>query len=502
MRSILFAAALSLCAGAWADVEVATRSGPVHAVASGGVVAFKGIPYAAAPVDALRWRAPQPAPTWSAPRDASTFGASCPQPQRPDRPAEAGATAEDCLYLNVWTPSVAGSAPVLVWLHGGAFRLGSGSVPFYDGTRFAKDGVVLVTLNYRLGRLGFFAHPALGDDVGNFALEDQIAALEWVRDNIAAFGGNPAQVTIAGQSAGGASALFLLTSPRAKGLFRAAIVESGLGFQLNRQLSTARGARESLLAESTAWARAHGVADDDARALRALPVETVIGARIEGGLAGVGPVTDGNVVTGDIGVLLAKGDFNHVPVLIGTNSHEASVLAPFGTDSESVVANSGIDAARLAGTYGNLSGAQLADALLGDALFVAPARHVARSVAAAGEPAFLYYFDYVLARRRAAVPGAGHGSEIPFAFDNLARLPFANAYVTGEDQTIADKMHGYWVNFAKSGDPNGKGLPKWPAFRANDETTLVVRAKIEPVRDFRSAQLDVHQQRWQKLEGL
>ena len=502
MRSILFLAAIALGAPAWADVDVTTRSGPVRGSESSGVAVFKGIPYAAAPVGALRWRMPQPAPTWAAPRDAIAFGAACPQPRREDRQTELAVTAEDCLFLNVWTRDVHAAAPVMVWIHGGAFRIGSGSVPISDGTEFAKDGVVLVTLNYRLGRLGFFAHPALGDEVGNYGLADQIAALEWVRDNIAAFGGDPSRVTIFGESAGGSSVIYLLTSPRASGLFRTAIVESGGGFQYDRSLHEGRGARPSLIDEGTAWARAQNIADGDANALRALPVDSVIGARLDGGLAAVAPVTDGTIVTGDPGVLLAKGQFNRVPVLIGANSFEASVLGAFGQNAATLIANAGIDMARVTAVYGDVKGDALADALFGDATFVAPSRHVARSVAAAGEPAYLYYFDYVLARRRGAVPGAGHGSEILFAFDNLARLPLASAFVTGEDQVVAEKLHRYWVNFAKTGDPNGKGLPAWPAVHGDDVSTLVIRTKIEAARDFRAPQLDLHQQRWRTSEGL
>lgn len=493
---------IACCAVARADVEVGARAGPLVGTREEGVTVFKGVPYAAPPVGELRWRMPHPVVPWTAPRAANAFGASCPQPARQDRPTPVGRTDEDCLYLNVWSPDTAGRHPVLVWIHGGAFRVGSGSQPIYDGAAFAERGVVLVTFNYRLGRFGFFAHPALGDDQGNFGLADQIAALAWVRDNIASFGGDPDRVTVFGESAGGASVLHLLVSRAAEGLFRAAILQSGGGHQIDRRLDAARGARPSLVDEGVAWARTQRLGDA-AAALRAASTQQVLGSmRVEGGIGAVAPVIDGRLVTADPGVLLAKGTFNRVPVLVGANSHEASVLAAFGTDAEDVVANAAVDPAGVAAAYGDLEGERLAATLFGDATFVAPARHVARSVARAGESAWLYHFDYVLARRRGQVPGAGHGSEIPFVFATLAQLPFANALVAAEDRRVADTMHRYWVNFATQGDPNGKGLPRWPVVKPGDETTLVVAPKIEAVRDYRAAQLDFHQARWEKAVGL
>jgi para-nitrobenzyl esterase len=480
-----------------ADVVVGTEAGPVQGASDGGVVVFRGISYAVPPVGALRWRSPAPVASWTSPRDATSFGARCPQPGRANQRTNLP-TSEDCLTLNVWTPSIAGEAPVMVWIHGGAFRVGSSSQPLYDGTAFARDGIVLVSLNYRLGRLGFFAHPALDDKTANYGLADQIAALEWVQRNIRAFGGDPARVTVFGESAGGASVLHLLASPPARGLFRGAIIQSGGGHQLDRYTDRARGARPSLAAEGEAWAKRVGA--DSAEALRALPLTTIVGDRIEGGIGAVGPVIDGRIVTDDPGVLLAKGALNHVPVLVGANSFEASVLAAFGTDASTLVANVPLDAAAVASAYGSLGGTALDNALFGDAAFVAPSRHVARSVARAGEPAYLYYFDYVLERRRDKVPGAGHGSEIPFVFETLAQLPMVNALLTSRDRAMAQTLHRYWVNFAMSGDPNGKGLPRWPRLTPDDEQTLVISRTIEAVKDFRAATLDLHQRRWEMAE--
>ncbi len=479
--------------------RVATESGVVVGDTDSRIAVFKGMPYARPPVGDLRWAAPVQPVAWSEPRDATKFGTSCPQPQRRDRATNFGPTAEDCLYLNVWTPDVRGSAPVMVWIHGGAFRVGSAAAPFYDGAAFARSGVVFVSLNYRLGRFGFFAHPALGEVQGNFALMDQIAALMWIKRNIAAFGGDPAQVTVFGESAGGASVLYLLASPATHALFARAIVQSGGGHQISRAIDVARGGRQSLRDEGIAWAAQQNVATDgDAAALRALPADTVLGGnRIAGGIGAVAPVIDGNLVPDDPGVRLLNGAFNRVPVLVGANSHEASVLAAFGTSSEAVVAAAGLDPNAIAAAYGTLEPKALANALFGDSAFVAGARHVARSFARVELPAWLYHFDYVLERRRGKIPGAGHGSEIPFVFETLGQLPMARLLVSEPDEAMSKALHRRWVNFAKAGDPNGKGLPSWPRYEVDTDYTLVIgAAEQKATAGFRRAQLDLMDARW------
>jgi para-nitrobenzyl esterase len=504
------AAWVLLWAGAaWAAVTT-TQSGAVEGTASGGVLIFKGIPYAAPPIGALRWRPPQPVAGWPQTRDATQFGAACPQPERPDRPLKLGPTSEDCLYLNIWTPALAGRHPVMVWLHGGAFRIGSGSVPIYDGTQFAKSGVVLVTLNYRLGRFGFFAHPALAaanpaDARGNYGLMDQAAALEWVKANIAAFGGDPGNVTLFGESAGGASVLHLLTSPKAAALFQKAIVESGGGHQIDRALDTTR-LRSSLTEEGIAWARGLGVAPDaDASALRAFTTAQVLGdGQLAAGLAAVGPVIDGDWVPDDPGVRLQHGDFQHVPVLIGANSYEASVLTAFETTPTQLVQRAGIDRAKLERLYAGMAvdEAALAARAFGDATFVSGARFVAGAVSNRDLPAYLYHFDYVLERRRGKVAGAGHGTEIPYVFDSFGELPpIVRLLTTGADDEMARRVHRYWVNFATTGDPNGAGQPNWPRYARDSDETLVLRPQTVAVAGFRAAPLDFFQQRWQEAEG-
>jgi para-nitrobenzyl esterase len=511
---ILVAALLAgVSATCWAaeGLSVRTLTGPVSGDSADGVLVFRGIPYAAAPIGALRWRPPQPMTPWERARDATRFGASCPQPPRGARAGDPGPQDEDCLFLNVWTKGLDGKRPVMVWIHGGAFRLGSGSMPIYDGARFAQDGVVLVTLNYRLGRFGFFAHPAIAkanpDDArGNYGLMDQVAALAWVKANIASFGGDPDNVSVFGESAGGASALHLLTSPRAEGLFQKAIIESGGGHQLDRRVDGARGPRESLTDQGVAWAKSLGIAADaGADSLRKLTAAQVLGdGQLAEGLGGVGPVIDGDWVPDDPGVRLSHGDFDKVPLLIGTNSYEASVLEAFGTSAGRLIATVGVDRAALGKLYAGVAAddTQVADQAFGDATFVAGSRHVARSFAARAEPVYVYHFDYVLERRRGKVPGAAHGSEIPYVFDTLGKLPaLVQMLTTPADAATAATMHRYWVNFATTGDPNGTGLPQWPRYSAEADQWLVIRPKIETVTRFRAPQLDFFQQRWEGAEA-
>lgn len=478
-----------------APPTIETAQGPVVGVAvDPATVAFKGIPYAAPPVGPLRWKPPAPAPHWSAPRDATHFGSPCPQSAIGNgggggaRNTVPGTPSEDCLTLNVWAPaSRAHPLPVMVWIHGGAHRIGSGAAPFYDGAAFARDGVILVTLNYRLGLLGYFAHPALTAEAGpdaplaNYGTMDQIAALRWVRDNIAGFGGDPHNVTVFGESAGGVASLLMLTVPEARGLFDKAIVESGGGWN----------AMPDLAASERAGIAATGLgATTTAEQLRALPVSAL--STIKAGV-GFGPVIDGRLVHESIASAFAAGRAAAVPLIIGTNSDEGSLMESFGMPPEQVLApfpQPARDA--LHREYGDRApdDAALARRLFGDGAFGAPARWVAQA-AAKRAPVWLYRFDYVPDVLRDRRNGVVHGGEIPFVFDSWKAMPMLDGLLTAVDRAEVATVHGCWIAFARTGTPSCTGAPAWPAYSAANAATMNFAAENTVVQNLDKAAYDM-----------
>lgn len=482
---------------AWTDV-VATESGPVRGLAAEGVQVFRGIPYARPPVAGLRWRPPQPAVAWQETKDADSFGAACIQPARSSnnrRPDGLGAapeaTSEDCLFLNVWTPRISGSAPVMLWLHGGAHRFGAASLPFYDGTALAKQGVVLVSINYRLGLLGYFAHPALSaearDDAGgNYGLMDQIAALRWVQRNIAAFGGDPRNVTVFGESAGAVSTLYLLTNPATEGLFAKAIVESGGGWQ--RTLTRSQKEQEGVAA-----LRSIGLTGEmTAEQLRKLTAEQLNEAIKVAPLLNFGPFVDGRLVQATPADVFAQGKAHDVPLMIGWNSHEASLLEASGAPPAAILKTFKPEQLqRLRAIYAPTSDdSALASAIFGDHSFGAPARWIAARMQA-GSPAWLYHFDYTLEIRRGS-PGANHAAEIPYVFGTLDRVPALRAFVSQRDRAMATMMSACWVAFAKQGQPACEHAPAWPAYNTETDELLLFGAETRVTRQFRKQSLDYH----------
>jgi len=473
-------------------VVIRTSSGPVEGRVEGPLIAFRGIPYAAPPVGDRRWRAPQAPDGWSSPRKAHDYGFACPQP-RPYR------ESEDCLYLNVFTSPTSVRRPVMVWVHGGGFINGSGAV----GTRFdalepatfVRDGVVLVSFNYRLGRLGVFEHPALvssrspGEPFGNFGLMDAIAALEWVQTNIAEFGGDPARVTLFGVSAGASMINLLMVSPRAEGLFHAAISQSGAnGLSRLRHAHDARPDMPSLASLGEAFAKRHGIdgAADIASALRALPVavaapeNTSVSYR-----SAISPVIDGAVVTVAPREAFSRGIQHAVPYIAGGNSFEGSLAS--ATPDPALADKIRGNPEHYEALYGlDRTDRRLAAMLYGDTAFLAPARFLVAAMSEAGEPGWHYHFDYVLEAIAGEVSGAHHGSEVVYVFDALppvfsptplhARslgIEARDYRVSDQDRRIAAAIHGRWVEFATTGNPNRPGLPPWPAYDRRTRATLV-----------------------------
>jgi para-nitrobenzyl esterase len=489
--STIVGAALALGAiGATAPAPIGRTvpvdGGAVDGAPSGDVLAFKGIPFAAPPLGALRWRAPQPVVPWKGVRDASRFGHDCMQVSDPNEAGPPGTKpAEDCLVLNVWRPPApAATLPVLVWIPGGGYVNGGSSTPIYDGAALAKQGLVVVSINYRLGRFGFFAHPALvaakEGPTGNFGLMDQIAALRWVRRNIAAFGGDPEQVTVAGESAGGDAVMHLLTSPEAKGLFQRAIVMSGDGrTPLLGGVKLTGGTPQSPSADQigAAFAASVGVSGggpEALAALRALPADVIAAGLNMSALVKMvmapappsyvmGPIVDGAIVVASPAELIASGRGMQVPLLVGTTSQDMPTRFP--PSKADPLACFGADAAKARGAYdpeGRISPQATYLSVGVDLTMHEPARFVAKQLTMKGAPVWLYRFSYVAESRRGKVAGATHASELPFAFGTLAAV--YGARTTAKDRETARAFNAYLGNFARTGNPNAAGLPEWPPF--------------------------------------
>jgi len=485
MRSTWLAVVVGLAilgAGSAASASVKVDGGLVQGVHEDGLTVYKGIPFAAPPVGDLRWRAPQPAPEWSGVLEADRFAPGC-VPSMGEGPPSG--TSEDCLYLNVWTPAVSPGdrVPVLVWIYGGGFNFGATSIPVHDGAKLARRGVVLVTIAYRVGLLGFHAQPELSAESphhvsGNYGLLDMIAALRWIRGNIAAFGGDPERVTIFGESAGGIAVSMLCASPLAKGLFDGAISQSGGSFGPSSR-SPVPGENMRLIGNAevrgAGLAEAAGVASLEE--LRALPAEKVVEAGRQ--LPGMAwPIVDGWVIPGDQHELYEAGQFNDTPILVGYNSDEGLSFTRVRTSEDYVAGvreRYGPFADRLLEAYPVAADTipKTARDLARDSAFGWHTWVWARLQSARGQgKAYYYYFDQHPEREEGspeADHGAPHGVDVAYVFENLDG---GDRPVTPGDRRVSDAMAAYWSNFAKRGDPNGEGLPAWPAF--NDENPVVM----------------------------
>ena len=488
---------------------VRTANGAVRGLANGAVDEFLGIPYAAPPVGALRWQPPQPAASWSGARDATRFAPHCPQSPSPFGEAS---TSENCLYLNVFTPSHrhrGARYPVMVWIHGGALVTGESND--YNPTALAEDGVTVVTINYRLGALGFLAHPALADangQSGDYGLMDQQAALRWVRRNIGRFGGNPRNVTIFGESAGGLSTLSQVASPQAKGLFERAIVESGSYDLTQASLASAEAAGETFAAQA-------GCASQTAACLRSLPVSTILANQ---NAAGYTPNINSEVLPESLGTAFATGDFNRVPIINGTNHDEWRLFVALSELEGSPVTASNYQsmisstlgvpaavAAIIAAKYPLTAfpSPSVAFGAVGtDAIFACPALTIDQSVSRF-VPTYAYEFNDENAPQNFLPPvsfpyGAAHASEIQYLM-GLPTVAFPGTLTTQQQQQLASIMKGYWTNFAKRGFPSSFRTPFWPLFNS---VTQKMQSLVPPAPQTETGFASTHNCAfWTALEG-
>jgi len=472
LSRILYCVALSSSLALAAPVKV--EGGLVQGTAVESLTVYRGIPFAAPPVGDLRWQAPQPVRPWEGVLQADKFGKACVQNSNaiPAIHVPAIEVSEDCLYLNVWTPakSATEKLPVMVWIHGGGFFGGASFYDLYQGEELAQMGVVFVSITYRLGKFGFLAHPELSAESphkvsGNYGLLDQIAGLQWVQKNIAAFGGDPKRVTVFGESAGGISVAALTASPLAQGLFQGAMSESGgfLGVPGDGNLLTLPGAEQQGL-EFAKSVGAASLAD-----LRKLTADQIYRASSNGW-----PIIDGYVIPDDQYKLYQAGKYNDVPLLIGTNSNEggafsrpitpeqyqAGIRQRFGTHADTILK-----------LYPGATPEQAAKAngdIMRDSTFAWATWAWARLQTQTGKAGvYLYYFD----QSPPTLPGTGasHGDEMPFVFKHLKQR---DTPWRPEDYQLSEVMAAYWVNFARTGDPNGGKLPRWPVFKDGAPTVM------------------------------
>ena len=500
IRRLLSAALLTItfaaAAAAAQEPVVTAPAGTVRGTTDGEIRVFKGMPYAAPPLGDLRWKPPQPLARWSGEMPARKFGHACvqPQPQAVSIYADqAMPMSEDCLTLNVWTPKNAKDAPVFVWIHGGSLLAGSSREAIYDGRRLAERGIIVVSINYRLGALGWLAHPELSAETservsGNYGLLDQIAALGWVRDNIRSFGGDPRNVTIAGESAGALSTLLLMSSPRAKGLFHRAIAQSAYMISMPALTTSVHGAPA---AEAAGAAVATALGAPDIASLRKLDAQDLTNRASRTGFFSFG-VVDGAVLPRQMVEAFDQGKQAGVPVLAGFNEGEIRslrMLAPKPPETSQAYT------AAIRDRYGDLAdeflrlypASNYRDGILAaprDALYGWTAERLVRSQTSAGLPSFLYFFDHGYPAADANGLHAFHAAELPYVFGTMDRTPpkWPKIPDTPAERALSDAMLDYWASFTRSGTPTTSSGPAWPAY-GTDRHYLYIGERAEARQD-------------------
>lgn len=475
----LVAAALAVASGAGAQPVVDAPAGSVRGQAEQGLNVFRGVPYAQPPVGWRRWRPPAELDRWSGVRDALAFGPACHQPTARGASIYAGEApemSEDCLSLNIWAPENAEGLPVFVWIHGGALTTGASSEAMYDGAALAREGLVVVSINYRLGVLGYLAHPELsgesGRDIsGNYGLQDQIAALRWIERNIAAFGGDPEAVTIAGESAGALSVMYLMASPEARGLFDRAIAQSAYMISTPELRSSRYG--DPPAEQVGVWLQAQ-LGRQNLAELRAMDAQALTVGAVRAGYAPWGTI-DGRILPEQLVTVFDRGEQAPVPLLVGFNEGEIRslrMLLPPSPPSEPAAYEQAIR-----DRYGDQAAAFLAlypsgdipESLLAtqrDGLYGWTAERLARRQTALGPSAYLYFFDHGYPAADEADLHAFHAAEIPYVFGTRERTPprWPVAPDTPEENALGAAIRAYWASFARDGAPSAPGAPDWPAY--------------------------------------
>ncbi|MET0755697.1 MAG: carboxylesterase family protein [Pseudoxanthomonas sp.] len=487
---------------------VTVETGRLQGSVEGPIQVFRGVPYAAPPVGKLRWRPPIPAPAWPGVKDATEFGAACIQPTARVQSIYAqdiGPTNEDCLTLNVWAPANAKDAPVLVWIHGGALRTGSSKEPFYDGAKLARRDLVVVSVNYRLGVLGYLAHPQLSGESalgisGNYGLLDQIAALRWVKDNIKGFGGDANNITIAGESAGALSVMYLLATPSARGLFDKAILQSAYMISTPELERSVHG---EIAAEEAGKALSAKLGVADIEALRAVGAQKMMDDATAAGFAPWAAI-DGRVLKKQLVETFERGEQSPVPILVGFNSGEIrslSMLAPPAPASAAeyqaaIRKNYGDLAEQYLRLYPSTDMLQSNYANTRDALYGWTSERLARNQTAIGQPAYLYLFDHGYPAADEAGLHAFHAAEIPYVFGTFDRTPprWPKNPQTPAENRYSDAMIDYWASFARTGTPSAHDQPAWQAYGIGRAYMHFADDAPRPARNLMPGMYELHEE--------